>query len=96
MDPNYVNYPHWIEIRGLVTLLWALPVTAIGFAFVLLLSRAIIPSLVSSNHLPESVLKVRPFLYLASFVSLGLLIFVLVRATGLADIITEIYPKWWI
>jgi len=96
MDPNYVSYPHWIEIRNLVTLLWAFPITAIGFAFMLLLSRAIIPSLVSSNHLPESVLKVRTFLYLISLVSLGLLIFVLVRATGLSDIIVDIYPKWWI
>ena len=96
MDPNYVNYFHWNDIRALLTALWGVPLFTIGFAFILLLGQAVIPSLVRSQHLPGAVLRLRPPLYCVSFVSLVMLAIVFFRVVDLSDVLRGVYAKWWI
>jgi hypothetical protein len=53
MDPGSVNAADWLEIGKWLTRLWVYFFCIVGFAFTFLGAHSIIPSLVSTGHLPE-------------------------------------------
>ena len=97
MDPAFITAEDWNDLFAVVHFFWAIPLFAIGFAFNLLLAKAVIPSLVSTHQLsPERARLLQPALYAVSFVSLALLVWVFFNIVTRAGILHEVYARWWI
>lgn len=96
MDPNFIGASEWSQIGQVIRFLGLVPLSAIVFAFSLLIAHGLIPSMVSSNHLPRAAMRLRPLFYLTSLMGAVALVVVLVSLVGLADVVTSIYEDWWI
>ena len=96
MDPNFIGASEWSQIGEVIRFLGLVPLSAILFAFSLLIAHGLIPSAVSSNHLPKVAMRVRPFFYLTSLVGAVALIAVLVSLAGMLDVVEAVYKDWWI
>ena len=96
MDPEFITTEHWSDISTVLRFLWLYFLFIIGFAFTILLAHAIIPSLVSTGQLPASADRLRPLMYLSA---LGILVFALgflVLSMVNADVIGQLWGRWWI
>lgn len=94
--PNVTSTPEWQQITTALIWLWSFVVAMIFFAFSVLLSLGMIPSLMSTNELSRRARVVRPFLYA---VALLFLIAVIVCFTFFVMnvlVLLRIYPKAWI
>jgi hypothetical protein len=96
MDPNFIGASEWSQIGQVIRFLGLVPLSAILFAFSLLIAHGLIPSMVSSHHLPRAALRLRPFFYLTSLAGVVALVVVLATLVGLVDVIESIYKDWWI
>ncbi len=96
MDPGIITHDTWAAISGLMRPLWLLVPLVVVFGGSLLLSLAIIPSLVTTGELPARAEKLRAPLYVVAGIALAALVVdvvVVVRAVG---VIGELWPRWWI
>ena len=96
MDPVYINSDLWGSTGNILTYIWILFFSAVGFGFNFLMAHAIIPSLIGSGHLPARLQKARPLFYGGAAFALALVIFALNRAAANAGFLEDIYPRWWI
>jgi hypothetical protein len=96
LDPDYITKSDWEQIGDLLLYLGAVPIMVIGFAFSLLLARAIIPSLVDSGHLSRKIYQIRVVFYGVSAVSLSLLVWVTVNLLDLLGVLENFYYRWLI
>ena len=96
MDPVYINSDLWGSTGNILTYIWILFFSAVGFGFNFLMAHAIIPSLIGSGHLPARLQKARPLFYGGAALALALVIFALNRAAANAGFLEDIYPRWWI
>ena len=96
MDPEYINSDIWRSTGEILTFIWLLFFSAVGFGFNFLMAHAIIPSLVGSGHLPARLSKARPLFYGGAALALGLVVFALNRAAANAGFIEDFWPRWWI
>ena len=96
MDPEFITSADWREIGNLLHFYWFILLFAIGFGFNFLMAHAIIPSLIGTGHLPEGVSKSRRFFYTGALVSLGLVLFFLLRIAQEAHILRSVWDRWWI
>ena len=96
MDPNFIGAPEWSRISEVIRFLGLVPLSAILFAFSLLIAHGLIPSMVSSHHLPKGAMKVRPLFYATSLAGAVALVAVLVTLFGMTDAVKSIYWDWWI
>ena len=94
LDPDYITKADWEQIGDLLLYLGAVPILVIGFAFSLLLARAIIPSLVDSGHLSRQIYQMRLVCYGASAVSFSLLVWVAVNLLDLVKVLENFYHRW--
>tara|TARA_A100001037_G_C14945151_1_gene542390 strand:+ start:269 stop:460 length:192 start_codon:yes stop_codon:yes gene_type:complete len=63
----------------------------------MLIGHNAIPSLVKSHHLPASVSKLRPPIYVVALISFAAAIYFVITAfTGGLEAIRAIYPDFWI
>ena len=97
MDPNPLTQANWNQLALAAMMLFAFLFFMVNFAAAMLLGHAIIPSMVSSGHIPRFLEKARFFFYvmaggaITSAIALfGLAIFLL-RAT-----IGDIWPRWFV
>ena len=96
MDPEFITSADWREIGNLLHFYWYVLLFAIGFGFNFLMAHAIIPSLIGTGHLPESVGKSRRLFYGGAMVSLGLVLFFLLRIVQEAHVLKSVWERWWI
>ncbi len=93
-DPAFITSADWAAISNLLSTLWQILGSALGFGGSMLLAHGMIPSLVSSRDIPAELgRKVRLPLYItgAAFLAMGLL-----SAYQFADrlgVITGIYYR---
>ena len=97
IDPNYISAAVWADIKIFTHNMKFFVLFIIIFAGNMLIGHNAIPSLVKSRHLPASLSKLRPPLYLFAVVSFGAAIYFVVTAfAGGLDAIRAIYPDFWI
>ena len=97
IDPNYISAAVWADIKIFTYNIKFFVLFMIIFAANMLVSHNAIPSLVKSHHVPASLSKLRPPLYLVAVVSFAAAIyFVVIAFGGGLDAIRAIYPKFWI
>ena len=96
MDPEFITSADWREIGNLLHFYWFILLFAIAFGFNFLMAHAVIPSLVVTKHLPPSVDKSRRLFYTGALISLGLVLFFLLRIVQEAHILRSVWDRWWI
>ncbi len=97
IDPNYISTAVWADIKIFTHNMKFFVLFIIIFAGNMLIGHNAIPSLVKSRHLPASLSKLRPPLYLFAVVSFVAAIYFVVTAfAGGLDAIRAIYPDFWI
>ena len=97
IDPNYISTAVWADIKIFTHNMKFFVLFIIIFAGNMLIGHNAIPSLVKSRHLPASLSKLRPPLYLFAIVSFVAAIYFVVTAfAGGLDAIRAIYPDFWI
>ena len=96
MDPEYITRTDWNEIGRVLKFLWLFVAFSIGFGANFLLAHAIVPSLVTTGHLPSGVLAVRRFLYMAALGALVGVIFAMSNFISGLGLIESFWPRWLI
>ncbi len=97
IDPNYISAAVWADIKIFTYNIKFFVLFMIIFAANMLVGHNAIPSLVKSHHVPASLSKLRPPLYLVAVVSFAAAIyFVVIAFGGGLDAIRAIYPNFWI
>ena len=96
MDPGYITSGDWAEIGNWLTILWVLVVFNISLGFHFIMAHAIIPSLVSSGHIPQSIGKIRKGMYAVAAASLVGSTYIISRLIVNADVIQGFWDRQWI
>jgi len=97
IDPNYINSAIWADIKIFTQNMKFFVLFIIIFATNMLIGHNAIPSLVKSHHLPASVSKLRPPIYVVALISFAAAIYFVITAfTGGLEAIRAIYPDFWI
>ena len=97
IDPNYINSAIWADIKIFTQNIKFFVLFIIIFAANMLVGHNAIPSLVKSLHLPASVSKLRPPIYVVALISfVAAMYFVITAFAGGLEAIRAIYPDFWI
>ena len=97
IDPNYINSAIWADIKIFTQNMKFFVLFIIIFAANMLVGHNAIPSLVKSHHLPASVSKLRPPIYVVALISfVAAMYFVITAFAGGLEAIRAIYPDFWI
>ena len=97
MDPQPLSSADWIQISRLLNYLFLFTGLALAAALALLMSHAIIPSLVQSHDAPTGLSTLRWIAYPLSAVALILALYALARGLMLAsEVMQRVYPRFWI
>ena len=97
IDPNYINSAIWADIKIFTQNIKVFVLFIIIFAANMLVGHNAIPSLVKSHHLPASVSKLRPPIYVVALISfVAAIYFVITAFAGGLEAIRAIYPDFWI
>ena len=97
IDPNYINSAVWADIKIFTQNIKFFVLFIIIFAANMLVGHNAIPSLVKSHHLPASVSKLRPPIYVVALISfVAAMYFVITAFAGGLEAIRAIYPDFWI
>ncbi len=96
VDPVAVSAPAWSDIGNWLHWLWAYFFCIVIIAFTFLIAHAIVPSLVSSGHLPKSFLKLRQPMYIGVAVFLALAMLFLTWTVNNSHLLENLYNRFWI
>ena len=96
VDPVAVNAPLWSDIGNWLHWLWAYFFCIVILAFAFLTAHALIPSLVSSGHLPKRFLKLRGPMYTTVLIFLGLAMLFLTWTVNNSYVLEDLYNRFWI
>lgn len=94
--PNTVLTSQWQQVTTTLIWLWTFVGAMIFFAFSVLLSLGMIPSLISTNELTHRARVVRPVLYAVALLFLFAVIVSFTNFVINVVVLLEIYPKAWI
>lgn len=96
LDPEPISMSGWVDISSLLLYLGIYIIFIATFAFSILVGVAVIPSLVSTGHIPRQALKVLPLAVgfgivalMAAGSFLGLVV------VGYQDL-DDFFPRWWL
>ena len=95
-DPSAIGSFEWSELGKLLHNLWFYLALIVVFAACMLTAVAIIPSLVSTRHLPTAASHFSFTLGLAALAFLGLGITLMIYTENVARVLGRIYDRWWI
>ena len=95
-DPIAIGSLEWRELGTLLHNLWFYLLLIATFAVTMLTAHAVIPSLISTGHLPRSAGLLRFSLTIAAMVILAFALTVLSFAVNLAYVIERFYDRFWI
>ena len=95
-DPEPITAAIWSDIGDWLLAMGIYIIFIVAFAFSMLMALSIIPSLVSTGHLPAKALKLRPLL-----IGFGLMAFLAAASVmGLVVVgymeFDDFYQRWWI
>ena len=95
-DPEALNSAIWSDINQWLLLMGLYIIFIVVFAFSLLIGTAIIPSLVSTGHLPAKALKLRPLSI--GFGFLGLMAAASVLGLAIAGYVgfDDFWQRWFL
>ena len=95
-DPQFLDSEVWASIGELLTWLGLFALFVIGSGLSFLLAHAVVPSLVTTGHLPRQVEKVRIALYLVALVAFVGAVWFFIRFVVTGEVISQIYDRFWI
>jgi hypothetical protein len=95
-DPGSITAADWLEVGKWLTRLWVYFFCIVAFAFTFLTAHAIIPSLVSSGHLPGQFMKLRGPMYLTVLIFAGLAALFMVWTVDHSLLLEDVYNRFWI
>ena len=96
IDPNYINSAIWADIKIFTQNIKFFVLFIIIFAANMLVGHNAIPSLVKSHHLPASVSKLRPPIYVVALISfVAAMYFVITAFAGGLEALRAINPDFW-
>ena len=96
MDPAFVDNELWHGISVMLRFLWAYVLFALAFTSLFLTAHAIIPSLVTTGHLPAQAAKLRPFVYAAAGGALVIAALLLALTLANANVVGKIWDRYLI
>lgn len=97
MDPSFITRSDWADIGEFLLGLLFIPGLMIVFAFSMLTAHALIPSLVTSGHIPEEFSKLRRVFYIISFAALlGVISYFAFVAVNANRSFGDVYSRWWL
>ena len=91
-----MNAADWLEIGKWLTRLWVYFLCIVGFGFTFLAAHAIIPSLVSSGHLSQSALKLRPPMYATAFLLFAAAVVFMGLTVEKSLLLREFWDNFWL
>jgi len=94
-DPSAVGSFEWGEIGKLLHNLWFYWALIIAFAFLMLTAFAVIPSLVSTRHIPPTANLLRFSLIIVGLGILGLALTLLSYTVDVVRVIDIFYDRYW-
>ena len=96
-DPDAINAVDWLEIGKWLTRIWLYFFCVVGFSFTFLTAHALIPSLVSTGHIPKELGdRLRPPMYATATLILAGVGFFLALTVIKSHHIENIYDRFWI
>ena len=97
MDPSFITRSDWADIGEFLLGLLFIPGLMIVFAFSMLTAHALIPSLVTSGHIPEDFSKLRRVFYIIAFAALlGVISYFAFVAVNANRSFGDVYSRWWL
>jgi hypothetical protein len=96
IDPGVIGAASWRELGQLLQSLWLAVLFVVLFASNMILGHIMLPSFVSSGHVPAAWGKTRPVFYLLAVVSFVIAMFFISRATDFAGVLRNFWPDYWI
>lgn len=97
MDPDFITRSDWADIGEFLLGLLFIPGLMIVFAFSMLTAHALIPSLVTSGHIPEDFSKLRRVFYIIAFAAmLGVISYFVFVAVNADRSFGDVYSRWWL
>ena len=97
MDPSFITRSDWADIGEFLLGLLFIPGLMIVFAFSMLTAHALIPSLVTSGHIPEDFSKLRRVFYIIAFTALlGVISYFAFVAVNANRSFGDVYSRWWL
>jgi len=95
-DPAFITSVTWAEIGKWLHALWSFFFLTIVFGFSMLIGHAFIPSLVSTGHLPQHMLKMRRTFTAVAILALVAAMVFLSIAVARTALLENVYDRWWI
>ncbi|MBI4236226.1 MAG: hypothetical protein HY688_02565 [Chloroflexi bacterium] len=96
VDPQALGPAQWGQVGSTLLYLWAFVFFMGGVATNFLIAHAVIPSLITTRHLPTRFQLLRPFFYALTLAALGLLVWSVISFLHASDVLRSLYPKVWI
>lgn len=96
MDPAYLTSDIWHDLSTALRFIWLYVFLILGFVTNFLIAHALIPSLASTHHIPQSIVKLRAVVYLLAFGALATAVIVFLLTLLSLDVAARVLPRWWI
>ncbi len=96
VDPQIITASQWDEITSALVYFWLLVFFLGSFAGNLLIAHSVIPSLHTTGHIGDRVVRVRPFFYVMTVVFALAVVWAVVQVVDATEVLRTIYPKVWI
>lgn len=96
MDPLPIGPGEWSQLGAMLTTMWLVVLFVVLFAGSMLVGHNLIPSFVQSQHIPSVWQKARPIFYALAILFFAVAMFLLYRVIGLAGVLREFWPNYWI
>ncbi len=96
MDPSYVTTAFWHELALTLRLLLLLVGFVFFFAGNMVVAHMVIPSLVMTGHAPEKLSRYRPLFYMAALAGAAGMVATFIVLSNIIQVLSDIYPRWWI
>lgn len=93
VDPRFITSSDWFGIARLVQFLWLVVIFNVGLAFFMLLSQAVVPSLIATGEIPRRLTRVRPVLTLVGIIAFAGTLVILLNWLGTLSVLYNIYPR---
>ncbi len=95
VDPAAINTNAWSDITTWQVFLALYLISIVIVAFSFLTAHALIPSLVSSGHLPKQLLKLRPPMYFGAVVFIGVAVVLMAITVQNTLLLEDLYNRFW-
>ncbi len=96
MDPNPIGPASWSDLGVMLRSLWLAVLFIVLFASNMILGHIMLPSFVTSGHVPAGLSKLRIPLYALAIICFVVAMFFISQAIIHARVLRDIWPDYWI